>query len=226
MPLLALLSFLILSARLYTSEAFPLSSMSTAMEPPENSDSGEAIRWKVRPATHADADAASNVLKASYTELLKPDYDEDLLRKAVPFMSTPRESLLTCGTWFVVEHPTTKEITGCGGWTAEAPKVAQLDPSSEPLTEKIEEKSKIVPHLRHFACHPDWKRRGVARSIWDRTWKEICEQIGPATELEVYSTLSAVPFYESLGFVPERSLDIPLDGKALLFPAVLMRREP
>mmetsp|Transcript_4237 Transcript_4237/g.8873 ORF Transcript_4237/g.8873 Transcript_4237/m.8873 type:complete len:232 (-) Transcript_4237:139-834(-) len=180
------------------------------------------IPWLVRPATPHDGVAATRVLTASYSELLRPDYDEELLSRAVPYMSTPRESLLNCGTWFVVEHPETGEITGCGGWTAEAPKVKnQLDPT----TTTAAAVGKLVPHLRHFACHPAWTRRGVARAIWDRTWKEIIEQLGPETTLQVYSTLSAVPFYASLGFVPQTNLNIPLDGKDLLFPATLMRRE-
>ena len=123
---------------------------------------------------------------------MRPDYEEDLLSKVVPYMSTARESLLTCGTWFVVEHPNTKDIVGCGGWTAEAPKM-------ENLAEAGPKQAVVVPHLRHFACHPQWTRCGVGRAIWNRTWNEIAKQIGPNTSMEVFSTLTAVPFYGSLG---------------------------
>ena len=39
------------------------------------------------------------------------------------------------------------------------------------------------------------------------------------------STLTAVPFYGSLGFMEKRRIDIALDGKLLLYQAMLMCRE-
>ncbi|KAL7560344.1 hypothetical protein ACA910_020265 [Epithemia clementina (nom. ined.)] len=196
-------------------------SASTPHLPSTNiSPQNQKIEWNVRPATPDDAEAVNEVLRTSYSEVMRPDYDEELLMKAVPHMSTARETLLTCGTWYVVEHPTTKQIVGCGGWTAEAPKVESLAVSESSAGEQL------VPHLRHFACHPQWTRCGVARAIWNRTWKEVSERFGSDTSMEVFSTITAVPFYGSMGFKVSKQIEIPLDGKSIMFPAVLMRREP
>ena len=206
------------------SEATPLANNSSSNNK-KNTTKKERIAWMVRPATLDDAAAVSDVLSASYSQVMKPDKDPLVLSRALPYLSTARESLLTCGTWYVVQHPTTLKLVGCGGWTAQAPKRTNLAESSNPL-EDDRELAVVVPHLRHFACHPDWIRCGVGQALWDRTWKDLSEQFGPDTDMEVFSTLTAVPFYSSLGFEPQQPVELPLDGKSVMFPAVLMRRKP
>jgi GNAT superfamily N-acetyltransferase len=87
--------------------------------------------------------------------------------------------------------------------------------------------------LRHFAVDPAWTRRGVARALWERTWEDVQSWWWTAKHqssscqhptLEVYSTLTAEPFYTSLGFVPVENLEIQLRPNCL-FPTILMRRE-
>ena len=47
--------------------------------------------------------------------------------------------------------------------------------------------------------------------------------IGPNTTLEVYSTLTAEPFYAALGFLHVERVEIPL--RECNFTSILMRRE-
>lgn len=47
-------------------------------------------------------------------------------------------------------------LTGCGGWTLQRPGAPD---------EKVDV---ALAHLRHFAVHPDWKRRGIVRALFDR----------------------------------------------------------
>mmetsp|Transcript_660 Transcript_660/g.1280 ORF Transcript_660/g.1280 Transcript_660/m.1280 type:complete len:201 (-) Transcript_660:928-1530(-) len=117
--------------------------------------------WQVRPATRDDAASVNALLKASYEELLKADYEETILSNALPLITLAQEELLTCGTWYVVEHPETKQVVGCGGWTIRSP-------TSKGLMD-----AKGAPHLRHFACHPGWTRCGIASVIWQKTLADM-----------------------------------------------------
>jgi GNAT superfamily N-acetyltransferase len=175
----------------------------------------EQIDWNVRPATIADANQTAKLLSESYYTILPQNYDQDILSKALPSITTPRRELLTCGTWYVVEDPVTRDIVGCGGWTLRSP-----SPNSNATLN-----SSNVPNLRHFATHPGWTRRGIGKALWTRTWRDISDAVGPETSLEVFSTLTAEPFYASFGFVPVRREEVPL-VKDCLFPVIFMRREP
>jgi GNAT superfamily N-acetyltransferase len=180
----------------------------------DTSPNQDRIDWTLRPATKEDAGRCEKLLKASYCAMLAPDYDLDILSKALPVFTAPQEVLLTCGTWYVVEHPTTNEMVGCGGWT-----LRPTGPASK-LTENA------CPHLRHFATHPEWTRRGIGKAIWRRILSDVAVAVGPATELEVFSSLTAEGFYASLGFVPVKQVDIPISGEDCVWPVILMRREP
>jgi GNAT superfamily N-acetyltransferase len=183
------------------------------------------IPWIVRPSTIDDKDAIEAVMSASYGNLLKDDYDTKLLDIALPNLCHVRPELLTSNTWYIVEHPYAKDetggnmIVGCGGWT----------PQSPMKTNTPEDEADDIPHLRHFATRPDFLRKGVARAIWDRIWKDWCEYYDVQNSgksrphMEVFSTLSAESFYKSLGFEKVKEITIPFSGDCP-FPAVLMRR--
>lgn len=119
--------------------------------------------WNVRPATPDDKRGVEALLRVSYSTLLQADYEEHILDSALPIICQANDQLLTSSTWYVVEHSLLpgdddKQATiliGCGGWTPHSP-MQQED----------------VPHLRHFATHPNYARQGVGRAIWDRTWND------------------------------------------------------
>ena len=173
----------------------------------------ERIEWKVRPATLKDQEAVNKLLLDSYESLLAADYEPDFLAIALPLITKGSEELLTCGTWYVVENPVDGSLTGCGGWTFRQP--AQTSGG------------KAVPHLRHFGTRSDMARKGVGKAIWQRSWEDITNmsEDGSNTTLEVFSTLTAEPFYASCGFEKVKELTLPLSDKCN-FPCILMRREP
>jgi N-acetylglutamate synthase-like GNAT family acetyltransferase len=185
---------------------------SMAFSSSETSAKKGRIEWNVRPASATDKEGVHRLLQTSYSALLPKDYDEDVLTKALPMITGAQPQLLTCPTWYVVEHPTTGEIVGCGGWTRHPPRS-----SGRPENES--------PHLRHFATDPAYTRQGIARAIWERTWKDISEMVGPTTTLEVFSTLTAESFYAAVGFVPIERKEIPL-REDCMFPSILMKRTP
>jgi GNAT superfamily N-acetyltransferase len=86
-----------------------------------------------------------------------------------------------------------------------------------------------MPQLRHFAVHPDYLRLGIAAAIWNRTYAGIAAQFEAENKsfpvLQVFSTLTGEPFYQSLGFVSVQRVDFQLtkDG---IFPTIFMLRDP
>lgn len=187
------------------------------------------VDWIVRPTTADDGDAVTELLSHCYGTILAQDYSQEILAKALPIIAKANPELLTCGTWYIVQHPTSQQVVGCGGWTRSKPKIRPKDDdessSSSPTTT---EKQHPPPNLRHFATHPDWLRQGVATALWQKivdTMKNDPELATDSSDccMEVFSTLTAQSFYASLGFQPMEQLNITL-GDDCLFPAVLMRR--
>ncbi len=146
---------------------------------------------KVRVATTADAVAVSEVLAASYGELLTADYDAAVLARALPLMSKANPVLLESGRYYVAETADGR-IIGAGGWSVERPG----------STEVIDG----LAHVRHFATDPRWIGRGVATAILTRCSNDAAA--AGARTMEAYSTLSAVNFYQALGFVTVGTFDV------------------
>ena len=170
------------------------------------------VAWVVRPSTSTDGPTVTQLLETCYTQLLPANYEADLLQVALPKITPVRTELLTCGTWYVVQDPTTHAIVGCGGWTPASPTAKDGQPD--------------VPHLRHFATDPARLRQGIARALWNKCQEDMEEYYKgkeKPSSMEVYSTLTAEPYYASLGFVTEKKLELPL-GPDCLFPCLLMRR--
>ncbi len=188
----------------------------------------EKIAWMVRPAQLQDKDKVDALLAASYGTLLPASYSPEILSNALPKICNAQESLLTCGTWYVVEDPQTGALVGCGGFTLHAPVPTSDNGGTEGVDVPPSAPRPIqAPHLRHFATDPAHARKGIASAIWNQSWKAIVEhfhaQGQPAPAMEVISSLTAESFYESLGFEKVKSLNVPL-GEDCDFPATLMRR--
>lgn len=122
----------------------------------QTNKSTEKVNWIIRPATVDDRDGCAALIQLSYQTLLARDYSDECLAKCLPLITTPREQLLTCNTWFVVEHPSTRQIVGCGGWTVRSPL------AKEATKNKVAEKNSFVYRSRRtssaFAtfCNSSW----------------------------------------------------------------------
>ena len=210
--------------------------ITTKMKTSQNqNNTNEKIDWIVRPSTLEDSDAVNGLLKLSYENLLAQDYEQYILEDVLPKICNANEALLTSGTWYVVEHPTDKEgngkgnkLVGCGGWTPFSPLSKQGPGGSAGDDGKAEEDRHTTtnyPHLRHFGTDPNFKRQGIAKGIWERCWNDLLEYYdGQPQTMEVISTLTAEPFYASLGFEKVQDMSLPL-GENCNFPCTLMRRE-
>jgi GNAT superfamily N-acetyltransferase len=191
-------------------------SLRTAAMPTTTADF-ETIRWFIRPADLSDAVPCSALLQASYETLLQSDYSDSCLTNCLPLITVAQRQLLTCGTWYVVLHPETGQMVGCGGWTARPPTTSSNPNAANNATT-------VVPHLRHFAVHPSFTRKGIASLLWEHSLASIRSSMGGVPAMEVFSTLTAEPFYMSCGFQTVGCMEVELK-KDLFFPCILMRRE-
>ena len=141
--------------------------------------------FTIRPAGPEDAEAVGALLRASYPPLMAAGYPADVLERALPAMMKANPLLQRSGTY----HLAVAEdgaVIGCGGWTREPP-----GPPCQPV-------DPTVGHIRHFATHPGWLRRGVGNALLGRCIAEA--GFAGVRRLECLSSLVAEGFYASAGF--------------------------
>ena len=152
-----------------------------------------------------DARAVGELLRASYPVLMRSAYGE-ALSAVIDIITRPNPALLESGTFYAAENGEGRMV-GIGGFSRERPGDARIQPG--------------LGHLRHFATHPDWCRRGVARLIYG-----ICEARARESGIEVLeccSSLNGEAFYAALGFESCSRIDVPM-GAGRSLAGVLMRR--
>ena len=162
---------------------------------------------RIRVASPADSDAVSALLTASYSSLLADRYDSDALNRALPLITRANPALLASGTYYVAEGQP-GHLVGCGGWMTAHPGSGEI----------IEGEA----HIRHFATHPEWARRGVGTSLLARCISDA-RRLG-IHKLHCFSTLNAERFYRASGFDTVGPIDVPL-RPSMTFSGILMSRE-
>lgn len=160
----------------------------------------------IRPAKRADLAAIDELLSRSYPALLKRDYPPSVLVTAIPLISRANPSLVSSGTYFVVEEGG-GEILGAGGWTPGAPPGGTSQ--------------KRVGHIRHVVTDHRQIRKGIGRKLMAHIVSDAAST--GIKQLECFSTLTAEPFYVACGFRTLGPMSVTL-RKGIDFPAVHMRR--
>lgn len=136
----------------------------------------------VRVAGPEDEESLSALIAAAYRTLDRSAYDPTELTAALPAMSKANPKLLASGTYFVAAVDGV--AAACGGWTREKPGTGEVEDG--------------VAHIRHFATHPEYTRRGLAQRLLDRCIAETAA--AGLTVLRSQSTLPGEPFYAAAGF--------------------------
>lgn len=165
------------------------------------------MTYSVRIAVPEDVPAVTALFEATYPPLFAAGYGPEVLAAALPRMTKANPRLLASGNFFVATRRD-GEIIGCGGWSKERPGTSEFRDG--------------IGHIRHFATHPDWLRRGIGRAIIDR-----CSEQARAADIarfECYSSLVAVGFYRAIGFSVESEMTLDL-GDGVSIKGMLMRRE-
>ncbi|MFY0635783.1 MAG: GNAT family N-acetyltransferase [Vannielia sp.] len=160
--------------------------------------------FTIRAARMGDVQAVGKLLVTSYGTLLAPDYPAEALAAALPYISRPRASLLSCGTYYLAD--TGEGLLAAGGWTFHAPGGGATGPRQ-------------VGHIRHVATLPEAARRGVGRAIMEHTLFDAHE--AGVRRMMCYSTLTARRFYAELGFVEQGEILVTLTP-GLEFAAIQM----
>ena len=171
----------------------------------------------VRKARMDERSALEALIAASARELGGRDYSDAQLDRAIGNVFGVDSELIEDGTYLVAEVD--GERAGCGGWSKRATLFGAdaragrdstaLDPKTDPAK------------IRAFFVHPDFARRGVGRSLYDR-----CEAEAGAAgfgALELMATLGGIPLYAALGFEPGAAVDYDL-GNGLSMRFVPMRK--
>lgn len=163
------------------------------------------MSYRIRTATLDDAEGVSTLLAASYPVFMREAYDSAELEPALEMMTRAQPTLLENGTFYVAETED-GEIVGCGGWTREYPQDGTVQHG--------------IGHLRHFATHPDRAKNGVGRAIFEHCKSEASE--AGIEHFECLASLNAVGFYEALGFIRIRTIEVAM-GAEVRLPSVYMR---
>ncbi|HYG49078.1 MAG TPA: GNAT family N-acetyltransferase [Allosphingosinicella sp.] len=161
---------------------------------------------RLRVATPEDAAAVEAVLAPSYTQLMAAAYPPDLLARTLPAITRANPDLLSSGRYYLVEAAT-GEPAGCGGWSPNPPGRKDEDPERA--------------HIRHFATHPAWTRRGVGRLLYERCAADA--RASGFTVIEAWASLNGETFYAALGFRSLGPIETRMPG-GVLFPAIRMER--
>lgn len=161
--------------------------------------SGVVMHFDIRPTTLADLADVDALLARSYPRLLKSDYPPSVLVTALPLISRAQPALLASGTYYLAQ---TREgdVIGAGGWT----------PDRQIATKG---------HIRHVVTDDRRLRQGVGRALITHALKSAAAR--NVNQIECWSTRTAVPFYQSLGFVVQGPMTVPLQA-GITFPSVHM----
>lgn len=166
--------------------------------------------YTLRAATPDDVPALQQVIDASVRGLAPGYYDASQIEAGMRYIFGVDTQLIADGTYFVVTRDDAP--VACGGWSGrrtlfggdqrkQGPD-ARLDPASEPA------------RIRAFFVHPAHARRGLGRQLY-----EVCaREAGAAgfTRFELLATLSGVPLYEALGFMPVEDVVVTTPGGVAL----------
>ena len=167
----------------------------------------------LRVAHAGDLAAVDALLGRSYPALLKYDYAPSIMVTIVPLIAWARPELLASGRYFVVSDQVGR-VVGAGGYSLAAPGLCGGVAGSA---------TRGLGHIRHVATDPQVTRRGVGRLLMQAIFAAAHAE--GKQRFECLSTLTAVPFYQAVGFVVDGPVSVPM-AQGSSFPAVRMRLDP
>jgi GNAT superfamily N-acetyltransferase len=154
------------------------------------------VIYRLRKATRADRSNLERLIARSARALGVRDYRPEQIEAALRGAFGVDTQLIDDGTYFLVELE--RKIVACGGWSrrrtlfggdAHAERDArELDPAVD------------AAKIRAFFVDPDYERQGIGRALLERCEAEARAQ--GFTRFELMGTLTAVPLYQALGYLP------------------------
>ncbi|SRR6266700_1120914 len=186
------------------------------------------MNMTIRKAVSADIPGLRALIDASVRKLQAHDYTPAQIEGALRTIFGVDSQLIADGTYLVAETnageeekhgPSGMVIAGCGGWSKRKTLYGadQWTGREDSLLDPHQDAAKI----RAFFIHPDWARRGVGSMILD-----ACERAAAAagfSRCEMGATLTGEKLFRARGYVPVRSLEVPL-GNGESLPIVHMEK--
>jgi predicted N-acetyltransferase YhbS len=171
--------------------------------------------FSIRFARESDVQTLETLIQLSVRILQAPWYSTAQIDAALgPVFGVDRQ-LLRDGTYFVAED--SGQIVGCGGWSRRS---AEFGSDRERLAPPVAlDPAHDAARIRAFFVHPEWARRGIARSILSACESAICA--AGFCQAVLVATLSGEPFYAAFGYAVQERYEIPLSG-GLSLPVVRM----
>jgi GNAT superfamily N-acetyltransferase len=169
------------------------------------------LDFGLRTATENDRDAIEQVIFLSARELSRGFYSDEQIAAALARVYGIDSTLIDDGTYFVAEADVM--LVGCGGWSKRKTLFGgdQFDARNSELLDPAADAARI----RAFFVHPNYARRGIARSLLDQCEREARRD--GFQSLELMSTLPGVEFYLACGFHADESIVYEAGGVSLQF---------
>ena len=172
-----------------------------------------ATQFLVRQAESADIPALHTLIELSVRGLQRDDYSPAQIEGALGHALGLDTQLIEDRTYFVavpVDQPGL--IVGCGGWSNRKTLFGsdhgpnRQDTFLNPRTDAAK--------IRAIFVHPQWARRGLGTLILQHC-EEAAQRAGFSI-LEMGSTLTGVPLYTLKGYLPRKTVAVPLpNGETL-----------
>ena len=148
----------------------------------------------LRVATDGDAEAITEVMRASVLELFPSFYDERQTESAALYVAHVDSTLIADGTYFV--HEADGEIVACGGWSRRGRLYTGCDDAGD--DDRLLDPAVEAAHIRAMFVRPSWTRRGLGRTIL-QVGHDAARAEG-FQRLDLGATLPGVAFYRAFGF--------------------------
>ena len=177
------------------------------------------MTFTLRNATLADAAPIERLIGESVRGLSRDYYTSAQIDAALGTAFGLDRTLITDGTYFVVEAPD-GTFAACGGWSRRKTLYggdAQVEAKEPELLDPAKDAAKI----RAIFVHPDHARKGLG-SLVLRTAEEAAASEG-FRELEMGATLTGYPVYLKHGYVEVERHQAPV-GDGLTVEVVKMRK--
>lgn len=177
-----------------------------------------AVTYELRKATRADQSRLERLIARSVRALGARDYRSEQLDAALRGVFGVDTQLIDDGTSLLAEVD--HEIVGCGGWSRRRTLFggdSHAERDDGELDPKID-----AAKIRAFFVDPDYSRQGIGRALLMRCEVEVRAQ--GFTNFELMSTLTGVPLYLALGYLPSALVRYPL-AAGVMIEFVPMRKE-
>lgn len=164
-----------------------------------------SMKWRY--AEPIDVPKINALIARSIRLLHAGHYDDATIEESVLHAYGVDWQLVHDGTYFVVEVDGL--IAGAGGWSFRETIAGAHGPDDPPGT--VLDPARHAAKVRAFYVDPHYVRRGIGTRVL-RLSEDGASRAG-FRRVELTSTLPAIPFYLTAGYVSVRSFDLPLPSK-------------